>query len=225
MKLLLVEDDADLGAALRDALAQDGHEVTWHRDGQAFEATLLAHRVDAVLLDLTLPDTDGERLLRELRRRRDSTPVIVISARGQRSDRIDLLDLGADDYLVKPVDVGELAARLRAVARRASPTAEHTVLEHGALRLDTGQGVVTWRGRRVPMRERERWVLEQFLRNPSQTLTRAQLEAALYGRAEGIDSNTIEVYVHHLRRWIAPELIVTVRGRGYRLGPAQALES
>lgn len=220
MKLLLVEDDEPFGAALRLGLEQDGHQVDWLRSGARFEATLLAHRYDAVLLDLSLPDIDGQELLRALRSRRDRTPVLVISARGQRTDRIDMLDLGADDYLVKPVDLGELGARLRAVTRRGrTESGEAGPLVHGALRLDPEHGTVVWRGRRVALRERERWLLELFLRHRNHTFTRAQLEAELYGSSEGVDSNTIEVYVHHLRRRIAADVIVTVRGHGYRLGP------
>ena len=223
LRLLLVEDDVDFGAALFEGLRLGGHSVDWERDGQRVEAQLLAHRYDALLLDLGLPGADGQQLLRAMRQRRDPTPVIVISARGHRNDRIEVLDMGADDYLVKPIDLGELEARLRAVARRRR--GDHAQLAHGALRLDPASGTVTFQGRRLALRERERWLLELFLRDPERTFTRAQLEAELWGDDRGVDSNAIEVYVHHLRRSIAPELIVTVRGRGYRLGPAQALES
>ncbi|WP_284619031.1 response regulator transcription factor [Aquabacterium humicola] len=221
MKLLLIEDDEDFGAALRDGLQQEGHEVLWVRGGARFESMLLSDRFDAVLLDLTLPDADGQVLLREMRQRRDTTPLIVISARGQHSDRIDMLDLGADDYLVKPIDLGELSARLRAVTRRVhAQPGRGSALQHGALRLDPAQGTVSWRGRRIVLRERERWLLEQFMRHPTHLFSRTQLEAALYGGPTGIESNTIEVYVHYLRRKLAPDIIVTVRGLGYRLGPA-----
>lgn len=224
MRLLLVEDDPQFGAALREALLQDEHEVQWLQGGQALEMTLLSQRFDALLLDLNLPDADGADLLRRMRSRQDATPVIVISARGQRGDRIDMLDLGADDYLVKPIDIGELAARLRAVTRRARPESggNGTPLLHGALRLDPVQGQVTWRGRRIPLRDRERWLLELFMRHPEHHFTRAQIETELYGSDTGIDSNTVEVYVHYLRRKITSDVIVTVRGRGYRLGPPQA---
>lgn len=221
MRILLLEDDLDFGAALREGLMQDGHAVEWLRSARGFEATLISQRYDAVLLDLTLPDADGQQLLRDMRQRRDATPLIVISARGQRSDRIDMLDLGADDYLVKPIDLGELSARLRAVTRRAHVQAGHGgALQHGALKLDPAQGTVSWRGRRVALRERERWLLELFMRSPVHVFTRAQLEAELYGGPTGIESNTIEVYVHYLRRKLASDVIVTVRGLGYRLGPA-----
>lgn len=216
LRLLLVDDDAGFGAALHEGLQLGGHAVDWLRDGGRVEAQLLAQRYDAVLLDLGLPGVDGQQLLREMRRRRDPTPVIVISARGHRNDRIEVLDLGADDYLVKPVDLGELEARLRAVVRRGR--GDGAALAHGALRMDAA-GTVVWRGRRLLLRERERWLLELFLRHRERTFTRAQLEAELYGDDRSVDSNAIEVYVHHLRRKITSDVIVTVRGRGYRLGP------
>jgi DNA-binding response OmpR family regulator len=220
LRLLLVEDDLAFGRALCDGLQLDGHAVEWLHDGSKFEAMLLANRYDALLLDLGLPDTDGQQLLRDMRRRRDPTPVVVLSARGHRNDRIDLLDLGADDYLVKPIDLGELEARLRAVTRRrrgieggAAP------LVHGALRMDRGSGPVVWRDRRLTLRDRERNLLELFLRHPDRTFTRAQIEAELYGSDHSLDSNAVEVYVHYLRRKITSDLILTVRGQGYRLGP------
>lgn len=220
LRLLLVEDDPAFGAALREGLALGGHAVEWLTEGRLVEAELLATRYDALLLDLGLPDIDGQQLLRAMRQRRDPTPVIVISARGHRNDRIDLLDLGADDFLVKPIDLGELEARLRAVTRRGrvDPGDGHALV-HGALRLHPATGSATWQGRRIALRERERWLLELFLRDRERTFTRAQLEAELYGDAHAVDSNAIEVYVHHLRRKITSDVIVTVRGRGYRLGP------
>lgn len=219
LHLLLVEDDPAFGAALREGLLLGGHAVDWMDAGRAVETQLLANRYDAVLLDLGLPDVDGQRLLRAMRQRRDPTPVIVISARGHRDDRIELLDMGADDYLVKPVDLGELEARLRAVVRRRRTEAGSTSLVHGALRLDPSAGTVTWQGRRLVLRERERRLLELFLRERDRTFTRAQLESELYGQERNVDSNAIEVYVHHLRRRITSDIVVTVRGLGYRLGP------
>ena len=221
LRLLLIEDDHAFGAALCDGLLGEGHRVDWLRDGGKVEATLLAHRYDAVLLDLGLPDIDGQQLLRAMRQRRDPTPVMVISARGHRDDRIDLLDQGADDYLVKPVDLGELEARLRALTRRRRSDSGDTTepLTHGGLRLDPVSGTVIWRSRRLALRERERCLLELFLRDRERTFTRAQIEAELYGEDSAVDSNAIEVYVHYLRRKITSDVIVTVRGRGYRLGP------
>ena len=222
LRLLLVEDDEAFGAALRDGLQIEGHQVDWQRDGRRVETLLLAHRYDAMLLDLGLPDIDGQALLRAMRQRRDPTPVLVISARGHRDDRIELLDQGADDYMVKPVDLGELEARLRALMRRGRSESPDGAapLVHGALRVDPGSGTVQLRARRVNLRERERWLLELFLRDRERTFTRAQLESELYGDDSPVDSNAIEVYVHHLRRKVSSDIVVTVRGRGYRLGPA-----
>jgi DNA-binding response OmpR family regulator len=220
LRLLLVEDDQPFGAALCEGLQRDGHEVDWLTDGRKVEAMLVAQRYDVMLLDLGLPDTDGQQLLRAMRQRRDPTRVIVISARGDRNDRIGLLDLGADDYLVKPIDLGELEARLRAVSRRGRvDEQDRSPLVHGGLRLDPALGTVVLQGRRLQLRERERNLLELFLRDRERTFSRPQLEAELYGDGGMVDSNAIEVYVHYLRRKVAADVIVTVRGQGYRLGP------
>lgn len=221
MRLLLIEDDEPFGTALRAGLQQDGCEVEWHTTCARADSALRARRFDAVLLDLGLPGRHGEDWLRTLRARRDTTPVMVITARGQLHDRITLLDSGADDYLVKPFDLGELGARLRAVLRRGQHAERNSsVLTHGALQLDAARRVVTWRGQIVPLRERELWVLEVFLREPKRTFTRGQLEEALYGAGDEVDSNAVEVYIHRLRRKIAADVIVTLRGVGYCLGPA-----
>lgn len=223
LRLLLVEDDDAFGQALAEGLRQSGHQVDWLRDGSRVEAMLVANLYDAVLLDLTLPDTDGQELLRDMRRRQDPTSVIVISARGHRSDRIGLLEMGADDYLGKPVDLGELEARLHAVLRRARPNrAGAGSLMHGGLRMELPSGLVSLHGRRIALRERERLLLELFLRDRERVFTRAQLETAAYGEPASVDSNAVEVHVHHLRRKIAPDVIVTVRGLGYRLGPLES---
>lgn len=222
MRVLLIEDDAAFGAALRDGLVQDGCTVDWLSDGREVEPALRRRRYDGVLLDLGLPGRGGEECLKSMRARRDTTPVIVITARGQLHDRITMLDHGADDYLTKPVDLGELGARLRAVVRRSAAGGDaRTVLEHGPLKLDPARRVLTCNAHVVPLRERELWLLEIFMREPARTFTRTQLEEALYGASDEIESNAVEVYVHHLRRKIATDVILTVRGLGYRLGPAQ----
>lgn len=222
MRVLLIEDDAAFGAALRDGLVQDGCTVDWLSDGRDVEPALRSRRYDGVLLDLGLPGRSGEDCLKSMRARRDPTPVIVITARGQMHDRIALLDHGADDYLSKPVDLGELGARLRAVVRRGAAGGDaHTALEHGPLRLDPVRRILTCRAQVVPLRARELWLLEVFMREPARTFTRTQLEEALYGAGDEIESNAVEVYVHHLRRKIAADVILTVRGLGYRMGPVQ----
>lgn len=223
LRLLLVEDDEPLGSALAQGLRLDGHQVTWLQAGRLVEATLLANRFEAVLLDLWLPDCDGQDILRAMRRRRDRTPVIVISARGDRNDRIDLLDVGADDYLVKPVDLGELEARLRAVTRRSrSQAGAEAVVTHGALQLEEASGGLMFRGRRLVLRERERAVLELFLMYPDRVFSRVQIEAEIFGPDAPVESNAVEVHVHHLRRKITSDVIITVRRQGYRLGPPPA---
>lgn len=220
MRLLMVEDDALLGNAVHKALSRGGFAVDWVQSGAHFESSLATHDYDFVLLDLGLPDKRGEELLRRLLTRSRRIPVIVMTARGGVQDRVALLDLGADDYLVKPFDLDELAARVRSVLRRAPVNdGSDGALEHGALRLDPKRFRVTWQGQPVPLTHREFWVLEALVRNRNLVMSRAKLEEALYGWGEEIDSNAVEVYVHFLRRKLGPDLIQTVRGMGYQLAP------
>jgi DNA-binding response OmpR family regulator len=222
MQLLLVEDDPAFGGALRDGLALDGHEVDWLRAAAGMAGMLGAARYDAVILDLGLPDGDGHALLQAMRARGDATPVVVLSGRGQIADRVSLLDAGADDYLVKPVDLSELTARVRAVRRRGGAAPE--VLRHGALELDRQRRRATLRGREIVLRDREFSLLEIFLREPMRLFTRAQLEALLYGAETVAVSNAVEVHLHFLRRKFGRDVVVTVRGEGYRLGPEPAAD-
>lgn len=217
MDLLLVEDDAAFGAALRDGLALDGHCVQWLRGATGVDAALAAAPFDAVVLDLGLPDGDGRTVLQAMRARGDATPVLVLSGRGQTADRVSLLDDGADDYLVKPVDLAELTARVRAVQRRGA--AAPTTLRHGALELCPRRRTVSLGGRAVALREREFSLLEIFLGAPERLFTRAELEARLYGAGTVAMSNAVEVHVHFLRRRFGRGFVVNVRGAGYRLGP------
>lgn len=222
MRLLLAEDDALLGSAVHKALNRVGFAVDWVQSGRHFENSLATHHYDFIILDLGLPDERGENLLRQLRGRRQRTPVIVVTARGGVQDRVALLDLGADDYLVKPFDLDELAARVRSVLRRAPvDDGSDGALEHGALRLYPKRFCVTWNEEPVPLTHREFWVLEALVRNRNQVMSRSQLEEALYGWGEEVDSNAVEVYVHYLRRKLGPELIQTVRGVGYQLAPVR----
>jgi DNA-binding response OmpR family regulator len=171
------------------------------------------------LLDLCLPDMSGEVLLESIRARDLRMSIVVISASGGAHDRINLLDTGADDYMVKPVDLDEVQARLRAVARRVSARPEpEEALEHGALRLIPSRQLAMWQNEPVSLTRKEFWLLETFLRKKNQILTRAQLEDSLYGWGEEIGSNTVEVYVCFLRRKFNPAVIETVRGVGYQLG-------
>lgn len=214
MRLLLVEDDRMIGDSLRGALRLDGDAVDWVRDASAADAALSSERFDLVLLDLGLPQGDGLDVLRRLRARRDSTPVIVLTARDAVGDRVAGLDAGADDYLVKPFELDELAARIRAVMRRHSGRAQ-PVLSHGGVTLDPATRQVTQHGVPVPLSAREFAVLEALMQRPGALLSRAQLEDRLYGWGEEIESNAVSVYIHQLRRKLGAQFIQNVRGVGY----------
>ena len=216
MRVLVVEDDPLLGDALRVGLGQAGFAADWVQDGRTAWLALRAEPFAAVVLDLGLPTLSGVDLLRRLRAERNAVPVLILTARDAVPDRIAGLDAGADDYLVKPVDLGELAARLRALVRRASGQAS-PVLTVGALSLDPAAHTVTFRGRAVELSAREFALLHELARAAGRVLSREQLEQQLYPRGEELGSNAIEVHVHHLRRKLAPEAVVTVRGVGYML--------
>ena len=219
MRLLLVEDDSMIGAAAQQGLRGDGHSVDWVRDAREANAALRVGPYDLVLLDLGLPHGDGLALLREWRARRRELPVVIVTARDSVTDRIAGLDAGADDYVVKPFDLDELAARIRAVMRRRAGRAEST-LRLGALEMDTAAKRVKWKGKEVELSAREYALLEALANRPGGFLTRAQLEERLYGWDEEIASNAVEVYIHALRRKLDPSLIRTVRGLGYSLSGA-----
>ena len=216
MRLLLVEDDAMIGESVRKGLRQEGYVVDWVQDGAQAEAAMLADPYSLVLLDLGLPRKDGFAVLEGLRRRKNPVPVLVLTARDLVSDRVKGLDHGADDYLVKPFSLEELAARIRAVLRRHAGRAEPKV-SHGRITLDPTARKVTWRGRNVPVSAREFSLLEALLDRPGAPLSRAQLEERLYGWGEEIASNSIEVHVHNLRKKLGEGAIRTVRGVGYAI--------
>ena len=216
MRLLLVEDDAMIGAAAREGLRQEGHAVDWVRDGPQAEAAAANGVYDLVLLDLGLPRRDGLAVLRNLRAKHNEVPVLVITARDAVADRVAGLDAGADDYLVKPFDFDELAARVRAVLRRRAGRAA-AVLRVGELELDTAAHQVRWKGRDVALSAREYALLEALADRPGAFLSRSQLEERLYGWEEEIGSNAVEVHIHALRRKLDPALIRNVRGLGYGL--------
>jgi two-component system OmpR family response regulator len=217
VRILLVEDDDSLGGAVRDQILADGHSVDWAtRIGDAREHCRLA-AYDLILLDLMLPDGRGLHLLRELRQRGDATPVIILTALDRLSDRIDGLNAGADDYLVKPFDLEELSARVRSVSRRYHGNPNPLVVI-GELGIDLAARSVRRDGREVPLTARE-WVLfESFVQRPGVILSKAQLEEQLYSFDREVDSNTIEVHVSRLRKKLGTDVIRTVRGLGYRLG-------
>jgi two-component system response regulator QseB len=216
MRLLLVEDDSMIGAAAQQGLRQEGHTVDWVRDGREAELALVDKVHDLVLLDLGLPRRDGLSLLREWRAKGVHTPVVVITARDAVADRIAGLDAGADDYLVKPFDLDELSARVRAVARRRAGRSA-SVLRAGDLEIDTATKRVKWKGGEVALSAREYALLEALADRPGAYLTRSQLEERLYGWDEEIASNAVEVHIHALRRKLDAGLIRNVRGMGYTL--------
>jgi DNA-binding response OmpR family regulator len=220
MRVLLVEDDRMVGESLREALRQQGLAVDWVRDGRAAEAALAGERFDTVLLDLGLPQRSGLDVLKALRARGDATPVIVLTARDALSDKVSGLDAGADDYLIKPFELDELLARLRAVGRRHAGRAS-PALEVADLRLDPATREVSRAGRAVLLSAREFALLQALMERPGAILSRAQLEDRLYGWGEELESNAISVYVHQLRKKLGDELLHTVRGLGYYVGPAK----
>ena len=214
MRVLLIEDDAMIGDAVAQALRRNAWAVDWVRDGNQADTALRTQDYDAVLLDLGLPGRDGLQVLRGLRGRGGQAPVLIMTARDAVSDRIDGLDAGADDYLLKPFDVNELLARLRALIRRSAGRAE-SAWTFGQLRVDTVNRQVHLGGEPIVLSGREWAVLEPLLARPGQILSRAQLEEKLYGWGEEISSNAVEVYIHKLRRKLGAEAIRNVRGLGY----------
>jgi DNA-binding response OmpR family regulator len=220
MRVLLVEDDPMIGESLREALRRQGMAADWVRDGRAADAALASERFDAVLLDLGLPQRSGVEVLQALRARGDATPVIVLTARDALADKVGSLDAGADDYLVKPFELDELLARLRAVGRRHAgrvQTARHVA----DLRLDPATREVSRGGRAVLLSAREFAVLQALMERPGAILSRAQIEDRLYGWGEEIESNAVSVYMHQLRRKLGDDVLHTVRGVGYYVGPSK----
>ena len=216
MRLLLVEDDPMIGASVQRGLRQDGHTVDWVRDGAAAELAVANGVHEMILLDLGLPRKSGLDLLASLRRKGVALPVLVITARDSVADRVKGLDAGADDYLVKPFDLDELSARIRALMRRHGGRAS-PVIENGALTLNPATHEVTLAGLPVSLSGREFALLHALVEQPGVPLSRAQLEDRIYGWNEEIESNAIEVYIHSLRRKLGAEWIKNVRGVGYRV--------
>jgi two-component system OmpR family response regulator/two-component system response regulator QseB len=216
MRILIVEDDPLLGDALRTGLKQRGFDADWVKDGVAAELALRTDAFAAVVLDIGLPRLDGLELLRRERARGSKLPVLLLTARDAVDDRVRGFDTGADDYVVKPVDLDELAARLRAHVRR-SRGEPAPILEIGDLRVDPAARTVVFRGKGIELKAREFNLLQEFMLNAGRVLSREQLEGRLYAWGDEVESNTVEVHIHHLRRKLAPEVIRTVRGVGYVL--------
>jgi len=219
LRILLVEDDALLGDGIRAGLKLADYAVDWVRDGEAACLALLDHSYQACVLDLGLPKRDGLSVLNDLRQRGNQLPVLILTARDSSADKIAGLDAGADDYLTKPFDLPELQARLRALIRRAGGAATPT-LEHAGVVLEPASKRVTRDGQSVTLSAREYTLLHDLLSHKSHIRTRSQLEESLYAWGEETGSNTVEVYVHHLRKKLGADFIRTVRGLGYQLGDA-----
>jgi len=216
MRILVVEDDRLLGDGIQKGLAQAGFAVDWVQDGNQGEMALKTEDFAAVVLDLGLPKLSGLDLLRRLRVQGNPVPVLILTARDAIEDRVKGLDSGADDYVVKPFDLDELAARLRALTRRRSGEAS-AALRINELELDPAHHQVKFRGQPVELTAREFSLLQELMLNAGRVLSREQLEQRLYAWGDEVESNAIEVHVHHLRRKLAPDLVRTIRGVGYMM--------
>lgn len=219
MRILLIEDDSVLGAAVRDQIVGDGHSVDWVTRIDAARDAMAGAAYDLILLDLMLPDGRGIVFLRALRAAGDVTPIIILTALDQVSDRIEGLTAGADDYIVKPFDLDELSARIGSVARRYSGN-PNPIIRLRSLDIDIARRSVRRDGKTVQLTAREWALLEAFLTRPGQLLSKAQLEEKLYDFDAEVESNTIEVHVSRLRKKLGTDLIETERGLGYRLARA-----
>ncbi|MCL8327834.1 response regulator [Pseudomonas juntendi] len=214
MRLLLVEDDTALGEGICDGLRQEGYTLDWLRDGQNGVHALLHETFDLAILDLGLPRLDGIEVLRRVRGAGNSLPVLILTARDALDDRIAGLDAGADDYLVKPFDLNELKARLRALLRRSAGRAK-VLIEHAGVMLDPATQQVHYQGLEVILTPKEYRLLHELLAQPRKVFTRERLTQLLYGWDEEPESNTLEVHIYHLRKKLNNGLIRTVRGIGY----------
>ncbi len=216
MRLLLVEDDTMIGESVLDLLRAEAYAVDWVKDGEMADTALDSESYDLVLLDLGLPRRDGLAVLRRLRARKDRTPVLIATARDALAQRVEGLDAGADDYIVKPYEFDELLARIRALIRRAAGRAE-PVYEHLGVSIDPATREVLVRGQPVVLSAREWAVLELLLARPGMILSRRQLEEKVYGWKDDISSNAVEVFIHGLRKKLGAALIQNVRGVGYMI--------
>jgi two-component system response regulator QseB len=216
MRLLLVEDDPMLGDSIRKGFYQYGFVVDWVQDGLAAEAALTTESYSALLLDLGLPRKSGMDVLKQLRAAKNNMPVIILSARDAVASRIEGLDAGADDYLDKPFDLDELAARIRALCRRSNGRIS-SVLRHGGITFDPSTMAVLYHGKSTPLGSRELALLSALIENPGAVLSRTQLMDRIYGWGDEVESNTIEVHIHMLRKKFSPGIIRNIRGIGYML--------
>ena len=218
MRLLLVEDDTMIGEAIREGLRREGFTVDWVHDGESASQVLRTEAFDVLLLDLGLPRKGGLEVLTAARAHGQELPVLIITARDAVSDRVQGLDAGADDYLVKPFDLDELAARIRALLRRKSGRTAPAI-EHRGVVLNPATHSVTRNGREVALSPKEFALLQLLMERPGTILSRARIEERLYGWGEEIESNAVEVHIHGLRRKLGADYILNVRGVGYRVPP------
>lgn len=216
MRILLAEDDPELGDGLTVGLRLSGFAVDWIRDGNAADQALQAESFDLLVLDLGLPRLSGMEVLKRARSRGQTVPILILTARDALGDKVAGLDAGADDYLVKPIDLDELTARIRALTRRSAGRAA-PLLTHGEVVLDPAAHSVTLAGQPVELSSREFSLLQMLLESAGRVLTRSQLEQSMYGWRDEPDSNALEVHIHHLRKKLGSDLIRTLRGVGYTI--------
>lgn len=216
MRILLAEDDPELGDGLTVGLRLSGFAVDWIRDGNAADQALQAESFDLLVLDLGLPRLSGMEVLKRARSRGQTVPILILTARDALGDKVAGLDAGADDYLVKPIDLDELTARIRALTRRSAGRAA-PLLTHGDVVLDPAAHSVTLAGQPVELSSREFSLLQMLLESAGRVLTRSQLEQSMYGWRDEPDSNALEVHIHHLRKKLGSDLIRTLRGVGYTI--------
>lgn len=221
MRILLIEDDSSLGNTIKRWLELDGYAIDWIKNGNEVERTLETQNYDCLLLDRGLPGLSGDEVLMRLRLQHDQVPIIMITALDSVMNRIEGLDLGADDYLVKPFDLEELSARIRVAIRRSSGIAS-PILQHESVTLDPRTKKVALNGEDISLTAKEFMVLYVLMQNPKQVMTRTQLEDKLYSWGEEIESNAVEVHIHHLRKKLGNTFIRTIRNLGYTLSNEQS---
>ena len=217
MRLLLVEDDPLLGEGVKLALAQEGYTVDWLRDGQQALRALATEEFNLVILDLGLPGLDGIEVLSRTRKKGITTPILILTARDAVPDRVTGLDRGADDYLPKPFDIQELAARLRSLLRRKQGRSQ-PLLVHGDIQIDPATQLLSQAGQTINLSQKEFIVIRYLMEHKGCPISRSRLEDQLYGWDREIESNALEVHIHKLRKKLGSSVIKTVRGVGYKLG-------
>ncbi len=214
MRLLLVEDDEILGEGLAEGLKMEGYAVDWLTNGKLADEALKLNSYELIVLDLNLPDMEGLDILKALRTRKDETPVMVLTAKDTVPDRVEGLDSGADDFVIKPFELDEVCARLRALARRNEGRSVPNI-EYKGIVLDPAAHQVTWNDEKVDLSQKEFEILSFLMSNIGKVISRARLEESLYSWDSDVESNTVEVHIHHLRKKLDPSIIRTVRGVGY----------